>query len=123
MPPLADLLARLRDVPEGSDYLNDAIAAILWPGKVSKSEFGDYFNRIDECLEIPDWTRSLDAAITLAQMPDWTGWFVAATADARAEARISLNGANNLYIARASTPALALCIAALTARQETSDAE
>jgi hypothetical protein len=120
--PLAvDLIARLEAPPEGSRVLDQEIfhALDLCP-KVSDGTCCDY--------RAPDYTTSLDAALTL--VPDQAAdeavfWRVGNDgeggnpADFKAEIYVTSLLVGKQFNGTAATPALALAIAALKARETT----
>ena len=133
-----DLLTELESAPEGSRELsNKVLLACGWRRGVAfhhalfppdhPGESGDwddyeteYYNRHDRNLAAPDCTVRLDAALTL--VPEGWGWdLVQGTANSigipRAHVWSGKKGDHRMIEGNAATPALALCIAALKARQ------
>lgn len=124
---MTSLLTRLREATIGSAELDLVIAEATgkWATPLTDDDRA-YLLRTDDdgvtefhrCYDHGRWTSSLDDAVMLVPLDYLTGWQVSRTVAYKVacEARISLNGANKLYIATAATPPLALCIAALAAR-------
>ena len=119
-----DLIAELERATEGSRELDYAIARETgwrFTGEHEFKEHGVFWRdaTTDEWKQLPWWTTSLDAALTL--IPEgWRAWFswgcgfgdagLMRPTDKTAWTRDS-------EIMSAPTTALALCIAALKARQ------
>lgn len=106
----ASLIEKLEGAGEGSRELDYAIRAVV-------ETFDDYW-----ALRVPaDWTTSLDAALALAErvLPGWRrtveelscGQWMSVVTGKKPEPHLSLP----LHVARAATPALALCAAILRA--------
>lgn len=128
-----DLIERLENAKEGSWDLSIAVIARVsspWLRNAVIKELGSagdeghiIWNSPDAKPDPSKWyhahvenvTVSLDAAVALIPKASLTGWMVADTPTGRAEARISLHEADNLFQARARTPALALCMACVMA--------
>lgn len=107
---IAGIIERLEKATEGSRVLDGLIAegvfdyAVEWSVEINPQpcdQGGNY---------LPEFSRSIDAALTL--VPERFGW------DCGAFANICTAGVGR-YHARASTVPLALCIAALRAREVT----
>lgn len=123
----AELIAKLEAATEGSRQLDGEIGRAV--GYVASSWWGAIAFRWNEgeCWgSVPDFTTSLDAALTL--VPEGWGWLARShdgspAYDGTGRGR---GGFANVNIGRddaqfftefAATPALALCIAALRARE------
>ena len=112
-----NLTAELEAATEGSRKLELKIATLIdWhENGVSIREFVTRFPDANPLhWQFPKWTRSLDAALTLAA--EDARWKVG---DGRDGPWASVAGPK---IHDAATPALALCIAAVRARQATEEA-
>ncbi len=106
------LIAELEAAPEGSRKLELGIAiAINWHEKgISLREHRAKYPAGNQTFwHFPNWTRSLDAALTL--VPERCRWDIQQD---RTAAFASVDGDTT---GRMGTPALALCVAALRARQ------
>jgi len=112
-----DLIARLERATEGSRELDFEIAEYL--DKIGVK----YATTIEG--HTPEWTQSLDAALSLVPEPKKLAWGVGTmkrdgdpkityAANCRRFGRI--DAGQPLFDAEAATPALALCVAALRAR-------
>jgi hypothetical protein len=104
-----DLITRLEAASEGSQELDEAIARYL-----SQVEYSWWRERPGPS----NFTRSVDAALTLLPVPKQWTWQVSNRAPAPHKGRAFLH---NLELRKviedtAATPELALCIAALKAR-------
>ena len=127
---MSDLIARLEAAEEGSRELDFAIAEHLgmhprWSKSTTKAR---KMHRHVDGGPIPAWTGGIDAALTL--VPE--GWDYSIGTDTRKDESARKYGwarvmeraedhpghytGNELY-AEAATPALALCAAALKARE------
>ena len=130
-----DLIARLESATEGSRELDEAIVRALYPeaivdfyiyGDDEKAVHTVFHARplIADKSELPFFTTPLDAALTL--VPEGCDWEILRTTEsvARNEAFIYsptfmiCNDEDRIY-GEANTPALALCIAALKAKDST----
>lgn len=97
----SDLIERLKAATEGSAELDRAIGEVTGRG---------YFEQ--PCLGAYCYTRSIDTAVTL--IPPGEPWNIGLeTSNLHGIAWVSANGP----FMTAATPALALCIAALMARE------
>ena len=111
-----ELISRLEVATEGSRELDEAIATAIWGEPKPSGNVGGVrilvwqHNGLERSIA-PEFTESLDAAMTL--VPEGESW------DCGWEAAnphgMAWVGSNNPQVI-ASTPTLALCIAALTAR-------
>lgn len=127
------LIAELEAATEGS---RESDAEIWWDVKPSQARTAYWNGAIGKphplidlprsglgyhgvCVSTPHYTTSLDAALTL--VPEECGWYVDDAGEVAVfEGKRDDNNAGALIIGnchRAPTPALALCIAALRARQ------
>lgn len=115
------LIARLEAATEGSETLNEIIAVDLGYVYLPGDGFTMYqasWMKDNEKVALPDWTRSLDAALSL--VPE--GWIWDVTSTGAAWVMTDQSAAERLgedlhLMASGATPALALCIAALKARR------
>lgn len=123
---MSDLIKQLEEAEEGSVKLDECVLlAIGW-----RREWQDWFppgeeNRLVSQGALPQPTRSIDAALAL--VPDawqgiWVGeeWTGPHKTPERTKGIASLRRGLHSYVvaeAEAKTPALALCIAALRARE------
>lgn len=110
MTALSDLIARLEAAKEGSRELDVAIIRAGYGIPIVQDSWSDQDLLAGDI--VPMYTRSLDAALTL--VPD--GW----QCDVRicdGACRATVGGTKKFGEARAPTAALALCIAALKARE------
>ncbi len=141
----ADLIKKLGEATEGSRELDGEIARALFPyalimtdaGQVGRgarpATYEPIGTRVDlpgdviaECTGVPFYTTSLDAALALAGrvLPGWTvaqigqddarGWFV----ELREGYQTSFSRVAMSPWPRQPTPALALCLAILSAQQK-----
>lgn len=123
------LIERLKAATQGCAELDMAIAVAV--GRERETHVIRYQDGVSQrvpwradraggTIPTPCYSRSLDAAVTLIPNAHLAAWEVS-WADGYSvnscESRVSLNGGDKLYIAIAPTPALALCIAALMARE------
>ena len=104
---MSDLIRDLEAATEGSRKLDVMIAAELSPRSESVTSFGE------RSANIPYFTTSLDAARTL--VPEEAA-VTLEFGDGQAFASIAI-ALGNTPTGTAPTPALALCIAALTAQE------
>lgn len=110
-----DLIARLEKATEGSRELDSQIAQNLWTQQFGKCRPKD--------LRIPTYTTSIDAAMTLVPegVEGEVRWWKGADGNTYARACIDADLTSDvlpLYeSATVRSPALALCIAALKARE------
>lgn len=122
----AALIKRLEDAAEGTQELSAEIARDVvghkihdWPLWIeTKSRMHD-FSALAPC---PAYTTSLDDAVTL--VPKYAAWHVGTDYELPGHASIYQAGITSddcprRYEARASTPVLALCAAALKAMEQT----
>ena len=116
---MSDLIERLESAPEGSRELDEDIAQELYP-RLHRKGVGDFEAwYIDDMLtSIEHYTTSIDAALTLVAgltMPGYTViWVYGGMGNWIAAAAVGSHG--DKYVTHATTPALALCAAALKAR-------
>ncbi len=123
------LIAALEAATEGSRELDDAVFLATHPDQGTTSEDGEYWYaaHLDEdggpWMLLPFYTTSLDAALTL--VPEGWGWTIewdSITAvrppDSEGDDDLAIWG-----LTPNGTPALALCIAALKARQAMKEPE
>lgn len=111
-----DLITRLEQATEGSRELDEAITLAVWPN-IKKS--GDKFYMDDILVYIDHHTTSLDAALTLIIAGDgfMLRYHETAVGMRATAAILGSEGRGDTWDATAHTPALAICIAALKARQ------
>lgn len=118
-----DLIAELEASTDGSRELDNAVFLATHPDQGTTSEEDEYWYaaHLDEdggpWTLLPFYTTSLDAALTL--VPDGWGWTINHDAIAAVYAP-KIEGDDDLAdwgSAPNGTPALALCIASLKARQ------
>jgi hypothetical protein len=95
---IADLIAQLKAASEGSQGLNIEISLLVLPQRSSE-------------LALRDYTRSLDAALTL--VPEGRAWVVR---DLKPGCYAAIFTGQDRGVAKAATVPLALCIAALRVR-------
>lgn len=100
-----DLIEKLEAAPEGSRELDEIIAVVMDTVKIIQSG-------AHKLMDFPYYTFSIDAALTL--VPEGWGLLM----DLRKTCRVRLEDGNSKPWIYAITPALALCIAALKAREE-----
>jgi len=117
-----DLIQRMETATEGSRELDAAIYRLLYSGKLVDLLRRSGVTDMEYC---PDYTTSLDAALTLVpegyrlynlsdQLDDRRGrWFAGIANDVPP----IVNPPATSYMAHAPSPPLALCIAALKARR------
>lgn len=103
---LDGLIARLKAATGPDRQLDAAIWEAIFPA--------------EQGTLAPDYTTSLDVALTLIP-DDWTAWELrSAGRKTRFTAELSqlreIDGGGGWVFGRASTPALAMCIAAINAR-------
>jgi len=119
MPDFTDLIARLETATEGSRELDAEIVRAVDPDAFFADD-GSFESAVYDCINRypPHYTTSLDAALTL--VPEGWGWSV----DYANACMLSTLGGDGhvdylhtTYAREAATPALALVIAALKARQ------
>ena len=124
MPDLNDLIARL-EAATGPDRALDAEIAEACgtmphglTRALSNGEPAEWWWDGEDCLWPPEFTASVDAAITLA--PNDLMWFLGRldSSDMRFCATISERGAvgSKTWRGFSASPAIALCVAALNAR-------
>ena len=115
------LIAELEQATEGSRELEMQIGILLgWKAPHAKyAEWGMWLSPGGESEQLPWFTTSLDAALTL--VPEGCGWYMNDVGEGgifKKETADSFGGC--LVVGSCdgnTTPALALCIAALKARQ------
>ena len=124
---LTDLIAKLEAATEGSHELNRALGLAI--GELHLDAKGDlyridrddgghtYGGSGDETIITPRWTTSLDAIVALIErkLPGWWVQYLGQTQKGWAT-RIEQQG-TSLGLFCSPTPALALCIALLSALQ------
>jgi len=100
-----DLIAKLEAATEGSRELDREVAKAVYGWK-----------RVQPGYYVPRFTQSLDAALTL--VPEGWEWFKPQNNYQSDKPRIEIFGPIDYQVAAAATPALAICIAALKAREQ-----
>ncbi len=125
MTDLSALIARLEAAEAGSRELDVAIARSLGWGVHNARRFGLWvvpFGEYDTCdpddmFELGEFTTSLDAALALAErvLPGWS-WEIYTAYQIKGLMKYGCN-LDEQDTAYAFTPALALCIAILRAKQ------
>lgn len=128
---MTDLIARLESAPEGSRGLDAEIALHLYP-RISTYESdevrgsGHWVSPDYGAIYAENYTTSLDAALTLVPEGQEIWWEVRQMCSLSSpmkggegifSARVGLNYGADGYLGRSDNPALALCIAALKARE------
>ena len=112
-----DLIARLEAATEGSRELDAQIFFALQPEyhgtAVSKPAYGVFLRGYGSDGDLPHYTTSIDAAVTLIEGGNL--WHVCKRE--RSPCYLAAVLQPHEGFSKASTPALALCIAALKARQ------
>jgi hypothetical protein len=117
-PSVERLIARLEMATEGSRDLDDAIFDLLHPPRIENVELPEGFGEgppHNFGRWTPEYTASLDAALRL--VPEDTDWCVGVGSPGYAAGLGEIDDDGPKHVGRAATPALALCIAALHARQ------
>jgi len=110
MTDLDTLISDLERATEGSRELDYAIAKEIGWRFSGEESFKEYWQdaTTDEWKQLPWWTTSLDSALTL--VPEGSRW------DVQQDYTCAFASIDGVTTGRVATPALALCIAALTAR-------
>jgi hypothetical protein len=117
---MTDLILRLESANKGSRELDEAIATAIWGEPRPSGNVGCprtlvwWHNGLGRSVA-PEFTTSLDAALTL--VPEGWWWGIASTG----EARIWEIEKPGQFTAKAASPAMAICSAALKALQEQSE--
>ena len=107
---MKELIERIEAASEGSRELDEAISAKVAGVRFqSVSTAGGGLRQFGYGLSTPDYTTSIDAALTL--VPESCGWAVYE----HGSAQVGRN--TKQYFGDANTPALAICAAALKARE------
>lgn len=114
MTPLCDLIARLEAAKEGSRELDAAIDIYVTGG--SSADLAYVLEDVDRTLRPKHYTTSLDAALTLVPKGYFGEIDFGFLVDKQA-AWVRKNNDTPRVIGYGKTPALALCIAALKARE------
>jgi len=115
MTDLKGLIERLEAAPEGNRELDAELYTALWPQGVYEAP-----HTAEDCFErTPPYTTSLDAALTLIDKEKFPILVLQGMGPAGFYARVGMRDVSVAALygeGVAPTPALALCIAALKAR-------
>lgn len=121
--PRSTLIARIEAAQEGSRGLDEAIALHLYPG-LEKKRIEDAIVGAEERwyylgthARIEHYTTSIDAALTLVPDRYWWGMDCAKGMSGAFIYGLYDHEDQQIASARAATPALAICAAALRARE------
>lgn len=114
MTALSDLIARLETTKEGSRELDAAIDIYVTGG--SSADLAYVLEDVERTLGPKHYTTSLDAALTLVPKEYAGNWDLKWRN--KASCRAELYRPSYQVDGLAATPALALCIASLRAREE-----
>ena len=111
---MTDLITELESAPEESRELDVAIARSLGRNTYGEDQEVTLADGNKTLEPIPHYTTSLDAAVTL--VPEEWHWEITDIGTAWVGTHLTAQKVVK-FAANAATPALALCIAALKARQ------
>ena len=114
---MTDLITRLREAKEGSRELDAAIGRALTGTNARKGHWYDLFGKWTPDETVPAFTTDLSAAVALAErvLPGWVIRLDIFTEDGVTNACVGALWRGDV---KHKTPALALCLAILTAKAE-----